>query len=249
MNTKCENPSAASQALDNQWALPDDVFLAGAAPEARFVDLKRGRFYALDPIAHRMVEIAITVGDAWIGPVIGAEFDVPGDEAKADWAEFRNRLQAAGLLVPAAAGGRRSMTVRAHCLPVGIPPSRRAVWFLVLRCWACLRVFGWARTVRWLRAVHPPAGGAKAGDPATAINTIDTLVRLTAAEMLVNPECKERAVAAWHLLRTRYGLPAQLVVGIRLYPFEAHAWVECDGRFVTDDEERCTLFTPVAAYD
>ena len=67
--------------------------------------------------------------------------------------------------------------------------------------------------------------------------------------MLVNPECKERAVAAWHLLRTRHGVPARLVVGTRPYPFEAHAWVECGGRFVTDDEDRCTLFTPVAAYN
>jgi hypothetical protein len=45
--------------------------------------------------------------------------------------------------------------------------------------------------------------------------------------------CLQRSAATACLLR-RYGVDAQLVVGAKMMPFKAHAWVEVDGRVVND---------------
>jgi Transglutaminase-like superfamily len=45
--------------------------------------------------------------------------------------------------------------------------------------------------------------------------------------------CLQRSAATACLLR-RYGLPAQMVIGVQKLPFKAHAWVELDGRVVND---------------
>jgi hypothetical protein len=45
--------------------------------------------------------------------------------------------------------------------------------------------------------------------------------------------CLQRSAALACLLK-RYGFSAQLVVGARLMPFKAHAWVEVNGRVIND---------------
>jgi len=45
--------------------------------------------------------------------------------------------------------------------------------------------------------------------------------------------CLQRSAAATCLLR-RHGIPAQLVIGTQQIPFNAHAWVEVEGRVVND---------------
>ena len=75
------------------------------------------------------------------------------------------------------------------------------------------------------------------------------IVRRSAANSLLFPIfCKERALVSYHLLRVFYGLPATLILGVNQYPFQIHAWVECDGEIVSDDLAHCELFTPVIRY-
>lgn len=45
--------------------------------------------------------------------------------------------------------------------------------------------------------------------------------------------CLQRSAASTCLLR-RYGVSAQLVIGVQQLPFKAHAWVEVDGSVVND---------------
>ena len=45
--------------------------------------------------------------------------------------------------------------------------------------------------------------------------------------------CLQRSAAATCLLR-RHGIPAQLVIGAQQIQFNAHAWVEVEGRVVND---------------
>ena len=47
--------------------------------------------------------------------------------------------------------------------------------------------------------------------------------------------CLRRSAAVTWLLR-RHGYAAEMVVGASVTPFFAHAWVELDGRIITDDE-------------
>lgn len=45
--------------------------------------------------------------------------------------------------------------------------------------------------------------------------------------------CLQRSASTTCLLR-KYGVPAQMVIGVQQLPFKAHAWVEVDGRVVND---------------
>ena len=47
--------------------------------------------------------------------------------------------------------------------------------------------------------------------------------------------CLRRSAAVTWLLR-RHGYAAEMVVGASVTPFFAHAWVELDGRIITEDE-------------
>lgn len=56
-------------------------------------------------------------------------------------------------------------------------------------------------------------------------------------------DCLERSMALYRLLLGS-GLPAEHVIGVRLQPFLAHAWVECNGEPLLG--ERRHGFTPLA---
>lgn len=45
--------------------------------------------------------------------------------------------------------------------------------------------------------------------------------------------CLQRSAAATLLLR-HHGFPAQMVIGVKQFPFRSHAWVEIDGTIVND---------------
>jgi hypothetical protein len=45
--------------------------------------------------------------------------------------------------------------------------------------------------------------------------------------------CLHRSAATACLLR-KYGVPAEMVLGVQQLPFRAHAWVEVAGRTVND---------------
>lgn len=47
-------------------------------------------------------------------------------------------------------------------------------------------------------------------------------------------KCLAAAATCTCLLRLQ-DMPAQLVIGVRKHPFEAHAWTELDGQVVNDD--------------
>ena len=60
-------------------------------------------------------------------------------------------------------------------------------------------------------------------------------------------DCLPRALTAC-LLLWRRGVPATLHIGVKRYPFGAHAWVECDGQTVlgdTRDDWRQEPYVPI----
>ena len=56
-------------------------------------------------------------------------------------------------------------------------------------------------------------------------------------------DCLLRSLSLYRFLRSA-GVPAEHVIGVRRFPFAAHAWVECGGSPVRD--ERARDFTPLA---
>lgn len=73
----------------------------------------------------------------------------------------------------------------------------------------------------------------------TQLSTPDDVKRICAAVDVAcvwywkQTLCLQRSAATACLLR-RYGTKAQMVIGSRLMPFQAHAWVEVEGRVVND---------------
>ena len=60
-------------------------------------------------------------------------------------------------------------------------------------------------------------------------------------------DCLPRALTAC-LLLWRSGVPATLRIGVKRFPFGAHAWVECDGQMVlgdTRDDWRQEPYVPI----
>lgn len=53
--------------------------------------------------------------------------------------------------------------------------------------------------------------------------------------------CLQRSAVAACLLK-RYGIKADLVIGVRQMPFKAHAWVEVDGQVVNDRPYMSEMF-------
>ncbi|NIJ63162.1 hypothetical protein FHR20_000093 [Sphingomonas leidyi] len=57
-------------------------------------------------------------------------------------------------------------------------------------------------------------------------------------------QCLPRALAARRMCN-RHGLGAALVLGVRLTPFAAHAWVQAGDAVVVGDLEQVRLYTPI----
>jgi hypothetical protein len=158
------------------------------------------------------------------------------ERVRADWTALLGTLRRKHLVVADGSARRRAL------------PGRLSLWLLLALAWLSLRFFGWSRTIRlWCGECRPAAGPWHASlEP--LVRELDRAVRAAAALHPLSPQCKERAVVAWHILRNRWGLPAELVVGALAFPFAAHAWVECGPLTVTDERARCELYTPAVRY-
>jgi hypothetical protein len=60
-------------------------------------------------------------------------------------------------------------------------------------------------------------------------------------------KCLQRSAATVLLLR-RHGWNAELLIGVKLMPFQSHAWVEIDGAVVNDRPYIKDVFPALARY-
>jgi hypothetical protein len=69
-------------------------------------------------------------------------------------------------------------------------------------------------------------------------------VAMAAALYPGHAACLERSLTLyWHLRRA--GVPVAYRMGVQMYPFLAHAWVERDGVPINDVPEHVRLFRPI----
>lgn len=99
-----------------------------------------------------------------------------------------------------------------------------------------LRLGGFRRTREFLSRRLPRAAGRPAPPDTSAI--VARMVRAAAHNGPGTPTCLAESLALWWLLG-RQGCFAELRIGIRKPAgrFEAHAWVECNGRVLNDADE------------
>jgi Transglutaminase-like superfamily len=139
-----------------------------------------------------------------------------------------------------------------------LPPADRK---LVLRAMAFLhmtetglRVVGF-RKWRQLIERFPAHAGRQALQPVAEATLVTRIVRATrSAELhgLKTPNCLERSLTLWWLLREK-GIDAELHIGARKSEsrFQAHAWVELAGAVLNDSADVHKHYTrfdaPIAA--
>lgn len=115
--------------------------------------------------------------------------------------------------------------------------GRCALALLAVR--ARLKLRGFGPTVAWARRLGSRAAGA--GLAPDQVERTAYHVAVAAAFFPGRAVCLEQSLALYLLLRRR-GVPAELRLGVQVYPFYAHAWVELHGEPVNEDRETVETF-------
>ena len=124
--------------------------------------------------------------------------------------------------------------------------SRRLPWLfgLVLRALFQLLFFDLLFLRLNFAALHNQVRSYQLGD---SIDTPEAIERICAAVDYASicyfkpVLCLQRSAALACLLK-RFGIPAQMVIGVQQRPFKAHAWVEVDNRVVGDKSYTAELY-------
>jgi hypothetical protein len=113
--------------------------------------------------------------------------------------------------------------------------------------WIGLRLIRFPTLRRMLdRYAGSPAPGSVCRSHPSAVGPVRWAITATAARLPVAATCLVQALAADAMLR-RKGLEPALFIGVRIrdgaVPFEAHAWVECEGGVAIGGVEDLPDFT------
>ena len=242
---------------------------------AQILDFDRGEFYGLDPIATIMVSSVLEKGIEETILDITQIYEVNEDRARTDLSELIQNLEQKRLIISQEKENnsfsqllqdqkskiakllnsillwslKRVSSIFNPLLNKEQTPTRQTVELLLTLSWMSFRFLGWSRTIYLWQHWHQQPEESDISAQEEVIKKVDRVVREAAAWKLFLPMvCKERALVGYHILRTFYRLPASLVVGVDHYPFQIHAWVECDDKIVTDNPEHCEPFIPVVSY-
>jgi len=115
--------------------------------------------------------------------------------------------------------------------------GRCALALLAVR--ARLKARGFGPTVAWARRRGARVQGTVL--PPDQVERAAYHVAVAAAFFPGRAVCLEQSLALYLLLRRR-GVPAELRIGVQVYPFYAHAWVELHGEPVNEDRETVEKF-------
>jgi Transglutaminase-like superfamily len=104
-----------------------------------------------------------------------------------------------------------------------------------------LRTIGFRRWKNWVERFWTPkrpAGGTQRVPQLEMAKKTARAVRSAELHGPLRPNCLERSMVLWWLLRTR-GMNGELHIGARMKQaqFEAHAWVELGGLVLNDSPE------------
>jgi len=102
-------------------------------------------------------------------------------------------------------------------------------------CEGLLRIGGF-RALRGLVQVFPTCGAQNPSQIPVLMEAFDKAVDRVMPFAAIRTYCLSRSAAVVCLLRLS-GVPASLAIGVRHYPFAAHAWIEVGGQVFADPLE------------
>ncbi|AXR15602.1 hypothetical protein COC60_14180 [Bacillus thuringiensis] len=55
-------------------------------------------------------------------------------------------------------------------------------------------------------------------------------------------DCIHKTLLGYKIIRKNFAIPVEMVIGIKKFPFEAHAWLQCNGDNFFDDQEETSRY-------
>jgi hypothetical protein len=197
------------------------------------LDLRTETYWILDPVATLFWKsLLVADNDDEVFHAARNEYAVELARLQLDLERFKHHCIERGLLQE-----REPERAVARALHV----HRNRPDFLVLRAWWCLfrtvrslALFGFARTYRDYSCLPIPEE-TSVGDRLLA-RSVDAFGIAENFFLIKNApqDCVPRSLALFRFLRSA-GVPAEHCIGVRRFPFAAHAWVEHRGHVVHDD--------------
>jgi hypothetical protein len=204
------------------------------------LDLDTETYRILDDAATVMWRVLTGEADATSTfDALAREYDVDAERFGADLTAFAQRCISERLLEAADAPAQLRSAAPPHARVRSARPGMIAALTCLIATRRALARDGFKTTYERYGEL-PVAGHARPLDavlPAFA-RAENFFVARRAPE-----DCLLRSLSLYRFLRSG-GVPAEHVIGVRRFPFAAHAWVECGGTPVRD--ERARDFTPLA---
>jgi hypothetical protein len=204
-----------------------------------------GVIYVLDLVDDLYLALDPDLSEAWIQVFTGRAGDRVGDLV------FRAELERRRWLVERPVSfGLWGGTVRWLLVCNAVRSARPA---LTLRAWLCLvlvtvslRVQGLARTYQVVRLI-----GKRRQSAAAVLEREEAIERFLTAERFFitgfgTNDCLPRSLALYTFLTGVCSIPAEHQIGIKRFPFTAHAWASVDGVPCVDAPHRLGGFSALS---
>lgn len=209
------------------------------------LDFKTEGYYIFDPVATNMWKALLATDcDVDALQTLANKYSVDRSRLESDLAAFRCSCLRQRFLQENEPDPSARVAVRNTA-----GPTR----FLALHAWWCLFATARSLSARGFARTYLQYSQL----PISKSNTLDAdalLQRSVAAFALAEDfflikrapqDCLPRSLAVFRFLRS-VGLPVEHYIGVQRFPFQAHAWVEYNGRIVQDDPSRKLTFKSLA---
>lgn len=226
-------PGDANDPGPTQWRVADHVRAVAVENLVVILDLRDGEYLLLDrsdaALWTKLIDGSASADERACSGRIDAEQD------------FLEACRQSGLIVPAA-----TVVVDSEALPSA--PARPANAFQAWRCLLSahrrIRRMEFAGLYAQCRTIAATRHHGWISDLQHAVRCFRRAENF-APSRKGQKDCLPRSLALFGYLRSA-GFRVEHVIGVRAYPFAAHAWVELNGRPVLDQDAYLEQFTVIA---
>jgi hypothetical protein len=167
------------------------------------------------------------------------QFDIPTQRIDAELAEFEQDCVTRGYLQYEAPAESKPTRLAETCRTF----SALRAWWSLLSTTYKLKRLGFAQIYEaYSRLAKPTIAESKLNSLLTRVERAFSLAENFFVMKSAPNDCLPRSLALYRFLLSA-GIPANHCIGVRRHPFEAHAWVQCQGRVMFDSNFEVQSYT------